>query len=55
MRLQTTGAGTNSVLAQGLNSVMFMADVSERKFKQALEKKLSEMKPAKKSKAEKQH
>ena len=55
MRLQTTGAGTNSVLAQGLNSVMFMADVSERKFKEALEKKQKELKPAKKSKAAKQH
>jgi DNA-directed RNA polymerase I and III subunit RPAC2 len=51
MRLQTTGLGTNSVLAQGLNSVLFMADVSERKFKEALDKKLSESKQKKKNKA----
>lgn len=54
MRLQTTGTGTNSVLAQGLNAVLFMADVSERKFKEALEKKLAEAKP-KKSKTSKAH
>jgi DNA-directed RNA polymerase I and III subunit RPAC2 len=39
MRLQTTGSGTNGVMAQGLNSINFMVDVAERKFTEALERK----------------
>lgn len=37
MRLQTTGKGTNEIMIQGLESVHFMTDVLEQRFKQALE------------------
>jgi DNA-directed RNA polymerase I and III subunit RPAC2 len=39
MRLQTTGNGTNGVLAQGFNTINFMIDVAEKKFNEALAKK----------------
>ena len=45
MRLQTTGNGTNEVLAQGLKSVNLMVDVSEKKFLEALQKKKGASKP----------
>jgi DNA-directed RNA polymerase I and III subunit RPAC2 len=45
MRLQTTGSGTNGVLAQGLNGINLMVDVTERKFNEALERKRASEKP----------
>lgn len=49
MRLQTTGAGTNGVLAQGFTAVAFMADVTERKFSEALANKKAADKQKKKA------
>jgi DNA-directed RNA polymerase I and III subunit RPAC2 len=36
MRLQTTGAGTNGVMAQGFKNIDFMVNVAEKKFTEAL-------------------
>ena len=43
LRLQTTGKGTNEVLKDGLNNVQFMAEVSSRKFREELDRKVKEM------------
>ena len=48
MRIQTTGKGTNEVLIQGLETVKFMTDVTERKFREALEKHQTEERGKKK-------
>lgn len=48
MRLQTTGRGTNDVIAEGLESIVFMTDVTERKFREALEAATADSKNKKK-------